>query len=251
MKKLLAALILTAILLSIPGNLGALAGGVVTTYPTFVIKAVDRDTTVTIMTDNLPPNDKFVVTMGAMGTRGVGGIKVDETASGTGDRLTLSYTIPAALHGSYKIAIRMESQTSGYYAYNWFYNSDANLHLITTPEETPAEASTTTTNATPVPVYTGYPTFSIQSVVKGTSVTIKGNNFRPNDTYNVRMNWMWTRGIAGTIVETVTTDADGNLSDVTFEIPDFLMNTGRIAIRLQSPTTGYYAYNWFYNNNAP
>ena len=65
------------------------------------------------------------------------------------------------------------------------------------------------------------------------------------------MNWMWTRGIAGTIVQTVTTDANGKLSDLTYEIPDFLMNTGRIAIRLESPTTGYYAYNWFYNNNAP
>ena len=57
MKKFLAALVLAAILLSIPGNLGALAGGAVTTYPTFVIKAVDQNSTVTIMTDNLPPNE--------------------------------------------------------------------------------------------------------------------------------------------------------------------------------------------------
>lgn len=255
MKKLAIAFILAAILLSIPANIGALAldiaphhplsGAAVVIYPTFVIKAVDADTTVTIMTDNLPPNDSFVVTMGAMGTKGVNGIKVGTTSSGTGGRLTLSYTIPAALHGSYQIAIRMESPTSHYYAYNWFYNSDANLDLITTTEPTP------TPTTTPSPGYSGYPTFSIQSVVKGTSVTIKGNNFRPNDTYLVRMNWMMTRGVAGTIVETVTTDASGNLSDVTYSIPDFLVNSYKIAIRLESPTTGYYAFNWFYNNNAP
>jgi hypothetical protein len=261
MKKLTIALILTAILLSIPANLSALALGVaphlplagaaVTIYPTFVIKAVDADTTVTIMTDNLPPNDTFVVTMGAMGTKGVNGIKVGTTNSGTGGRLTLSYSIPAALHGSYQIAIRMESPTSHFYAFNWFYNSDANLPLITTTEPTPTTTTTTTPTATPAPVYSGYPTFSIQSVVKGSSVTIKGNNFRPNDTYLVRMNWMMTRGVAGTIVETVTTDANGNLSDVTYSIPDFLVNSYQIAIRLESPTTGYYAFNWFYNNNAP
>jgi hypothetical protein len=250
MKKLFAALVLAAVLFSALGNTGVLAGGV-TVYPTFVIKAVDQDTTVTIMTDNLPPNDTFKVTMGAMGTRGVNGIHVGTTPSGTGDRLTLSYTIPAALHGSNLIAIRMESSTSGFYAYNWFYNSDANLGLITTPEPTPTATATVSPTSTPTPGYSGYPTFSIKSVIKGTSVTIKGNNFRPNDTYDVRMNWMWTRGIAGTIVQTVTTDADGNLSDVTFDIPDFLENTNKIAIRLQSPSTGYYAYNWFYNTDSP
>ena len=253
MKKIVSILVLTAFLLSIPGALSVqalgnvpnspLAGGTFV-IPTFVIKAVDRDTSVTIQTDNFPANDSFVVTMGAMGTRGVNGTQVATISSGTGGRLTETFSLPANLQGSYKIAIRLESPTSGYYAYNWFYNYDANLTLLGTPVPTPT--------TTPSPGgYTGYPTFSIQSVVKGTSVTILGNNFPPNDTFDVRMNWMWTRGIAGAIVTTVTTDTDGKLSATTYNIPDFLQNTGRIAIRLHSPSTGYYAYNWFYNNTAP
>jgi hypothetical protein len=62
---------------------------------------------------------------------------------------------------------------------------------------------------------------------------------------------MYTRGIAGTIVETVTTDADGNLSDVKYNIPLLLFISNRIAIRLESPTSGYYAYDWFYNKDTP
>ena len=54
----------------------------------------------------------------------------------------------------------------------------------------------------------------------------------------------------GAIVETVTTNANGKLSNLTYEIPDFLQNASQVAIRLESPHTGYYAYNWFYNNST-
>jgi len=69
--------------------------------------------------------------------------------------------------------------------------------------------------------YSGYPTFAITSVVQGSSVTILGHNFPPNDTFWVRMNWMGTKGVSGTVVETVTTDASGNLSDSIYNIPGF------------------------------
>jgi hypothetical protein len=62
--------------------------------------------------------------MGAMGTKGVGGIKVDtQTTDGTGS-FTATYDIPAALQGSSMIAIRLQSPTTGYFSYNWFYNKD-------------------------------------------------------------------------------------------------------------------------------
>ena len=247
MKRSLTIIVVAIGLLIVMGGAQVLAAPATSnplyTYPTFVIKAVDRDTLVTIMTDNLPPNDTFIVTMGAYGTAGINGIQVGTTASGAGGQLTLTYNIPAQLHGLYRIAIRLYSPTSGYYAYNWFYNTDANLGLTTTPEPSPATPTITT--------YYGYPTISIASVVKGTTVTITPLNFPPNDVFEVRMNWMWTRGIAGAIVETVSTDEHGALSNTTFAIPNFLQNTYRIAIRLQSPTSGYYAYNWFYNNDAP
>lgn len=211
------------------------------TIPTFVIKAVSRNSLVTIQTDNLRHNDTYVVTMGLMGTKGVNGIHVATIQTANDGRVTKTFSIPAALHGLSQISIRLQSPTTGYYAYNWFYNSDANLHLLGTTEPVP----TTSTS------YTCCPYFSITAVDQGTSVKIKGYNFPPNTTFDVRMNWMFTRGVAGAIVETVTTDGSGNLSDTKYLIPDFLQNSYKIAIRLQSNATGYYAYNWFYNNDAP
>jgi len=243
MKHVLRLLIIIA-LLSIPGiTVFAVQTSAPSTvvFPTFVIKAVDHNDLVTIQTDNLLSNDTYNITMGVMGTRGVNGIHVATVTTSTSGRITKTFSIPAALQGHAKIAIRLESPSSGYFAYNWFYNADANLHLIGTPEGSPPTSV----------YYSGYPYFFIVAVDKGTSVTIDEHNFPPNTTFNVRMNWMWTRGIAGAIVEKVTTDASGSLSDTKYLIPDFLQGSYKIAVRLESISTGYYAYNWFYNNDAP
>ena len=250
MKKSLIALALAVVMLSMPLSSAftsisspeamIIASGPAV-IPTFVITAVAQDQWVEIQTDNFPPNDNFIVTMGPMGSKGIGGLVIGTTYSGPGDRFTMRYDIPPALRGSAQIAIRLESPTSGYYAYNWFYNNTVNAPGVTpTPDPAPAPGSG----------YSGYPTFAIASVVEGDKVTISPNNFPPNDTFWVRMNWMGTQGIAGAIVETVTTNANGKLSNTTYDIPDFLDVAYQIAIRLESPYTGYYAYNWFYNNTT-
>jgi hypothetical protein len=205
-------------------------------YPTFNITAVVKDDTVTIQGYNFPANDKFTVTMGAYGTRGVGGYVVETTSSGSGGSFSKTYKIPSKLAGSYRIAIRLESPTTGYYAYNWFYNNSTS----STPSKTPVPTST----------YKGYPTFSISAVTKDKSVTIKGTNFPANDKFTVTMGAYGTAGIGGTLVGTQDSNAGGSLT-ATYTIPASLAGSYRIAIRLQSPTSGYYAYNWFYNNNAP
>jgi hypothetical protein len=158
---------------------------------------------------------------------------VATTNSGDGGSFTATYTIPDKYKGLSRIAIRLESPTSGYYAYNWFYNNTA-------PAASP----------TPGPVYSGIPTFSIVSVVKNTSVTIKTKNFPADDSFKVRMGKYGTLGIGGKVVAT-TDSGDGGSFTVTYSIPSSLKGSGRIAIRLVSPTTGYYAYNWFYNNTTP
>ncbi|MBU1660181.1 MAG: hypothetical protein KKD28_01760 [Chloroflexi bacterium] len=257
--KYVSAIVLAVLLLTIPGGAAVLAldtahpiesdlqspplapaegsapccSGII---PTFVITAVAQDNYVKIMTDNFPPDTTFTVTMGAMGTKGVGGIVVATTYSGTGGRFEATYSIPAALYGSHQIAVRLQSISSLHYAYNWFYNNNANVPGVIPPVV--------------IPGYSGYPTFAITDVVEGVSVTIAGNNFTPNDSFLVRMNWMGTQGVAGTVVETVTTDASGKLSNSTYAIPGFLSTSYKIAIRLESPTTNYYAYNWFYNNST-
>jgi LysM repeat protein len=97
-----------------------------TGYPYFFITSVVKNKSVTIQAYNLPPNDTFRVTMGPMHTQGIGGIQVATVESGKGGSKAFTFSIPAALAGSYQISIRMQSTVSPYYAYNWFYNNTVN-----------------------------------------------------------------------------------------------------------------------------
>jgi hypothetical protein len=206
-------------------------------YPSFSIVSVAQDKSVTVKTYNLPANDQFNVTMGPMGTRGVNGIKVDVVDSGSGGSKTYTFDIPASLAGSYQISIRMQSPTSGYYAFNWFYNNASGSGTQPPP------------STTPPPGYTGIPTFSIVSVEKDKSVTVKTQNLTPNDSFNVTMGPMGTQGVGGTVVDVVDSGSGGTKT-YTFDIPSSLYGAYKISIRMQSPTSGYYAYNWFYNNTT-
>lgn len=225
--------------------LGSLAGVFTQTsayassnIPTFSISSVIKDQSVTIKTFNFPANDTFRVLMGKMGTKGVNGIQVATTNSGSGGTFTQTYNIPASLQGQYQIAIRLESTTgSSYYAYNWFYN---NSTAVASPTPGPS----------PTPGYAGYPTFSIVSVARDQSVTIKTKNLPANDTFDVLLGRMGTKGINGIKVATTNSGAGGAL-ELTYAIPAALKGLYQIAIRLQSNTgSGYYAYNWFYNNTT-
>lgn len=93
--------------------------------PTFSIKAVDRDKTVTIAGNNFPANETFKVTMGVMGKKGVGGYAVGNYNSGAGGEFTETFKIPAEMAGSSRIAIRLETESGIFYAYNWFWNNTA------------------------------------------------------------------------------------------------------------------------------
>jgi hypothetical protein len=198
--------------------------------PTFSIVSVVKDSTVTIQTANFPAGDTFNVRMGSMGTQGINGTYVGTISSGSGGTFQATFNVPTNLVGSYQIAIRLESPSSGYYSYNWFYNN--------------------TGSAPPSPQPVIIPTFSITAVVKDTNVTILTANFPASDTFNVTMGAYGTQGIAGISVGTVNSGAGGSFT-ATFTIPAALIGSYKIAIRLQSPISGYYSYNWFYNNNAP
>ena len=202
--------------------------------PTFSITGVEKDDTVTIRTNNFPANYDFKVLMGKMGTKGIGGIHVETISSGTGGAFDKTFNIPAALKGDYRIAIRLESTTGGFYAFNWFYNN------------------TTTASTTP-PVYSGYtgiPTFSITGVEKGDTVTIRTNNFPANYDFKVLMGKMGTKGIGGIHVATISSGAGGVFNE-TFNIPAALKGDSMIAIRLESTSGGFFAFNWFFNNTYP
>lgn len=102
-----------------------------------------------------------------------------------------------------------------------------------------------------VSAYTGVPTFSIITVVKDTSVTIRTYNFPAGEIFTVRMGAFGTLGIGGTVVGTTNSGAGGSFEE-TYTIPAGLVGTSMIAIRLDSPNA-YNSYNWFYNSagNVP
>jgi hypothetical protein len=201
--------------------------------PTFDIASVQVDQTVTIRTFNFPANDTFNVVMNVIGTRGVGGYQVATVNSGAGGTFTATYNIPTQLQGQRQIAIRLESPSSAYFAYNWFWNNTSSGVPVTGPTLPPGVI----------------PTFSITDVVTDGTVTIKTANFPANDTFDVLMNTMGTRGVGGTKVDTINTGTGGVLS-MTFNIPAGLKGQNQIAIRLQSPTSGFFAYNWFWNSTT-
>jgi len=222
------------------GSSGGSSGGTTTPgysgYPTFSITAVVKDDSVTIKTSNLPANRTFTVLMGKIGTRAVGGVEVGKLESGKGGAVEATFKVPASLKGLAQIAIRMDS--SPYFAYNWFYNSS-----------TGSSGGTGTPTPTPAPGYSGYPTFSIIAVDRDQSVTIRTKNLPPNVTFTVRMGKYGTAGVGGTQV-TTTDSGSGGTMDITYLIPAGLKGLDRIAIRMES-SAGYYAYNWFWNNDAP
>jgi len=231
MKKILPLMLIGVLLVTLVSPLAVKAVMAYSGIPTFSIVSVDPNKSVTIKTQNFPANDSFTVTMGSFGTLGIGGVVVGKTSSGSGGAFTVTYSIPASLSGSSKIAIRLQSPTTGYFAYNWFYNAS------------------TSVDKTPVPGYSGFPTFKIASVVVDDEVTINAYNFPPNDTFKVLMGAYGTKGVGGVEVASTKTDGGGSFT-ATYSIPASLAGSSRIAIRLQSPTTGYFAYNWFYNNST-
>lgn len=90
------------------------------------------------------------------------------------------------------------------------------------------------------------PAFTVLAVTRGKEVTIKTSQFPAHQTFEVRMGKYGTLGVNGILVETVKTGKGGSLI-YTFKIPKALKDANRIAIRLESPVSGYYSYNWFYN----
>ena len=76
--------------------------------------------------------------------------------------------------------------------------------------------------------YSGHPTISIVSVDRDNSVTIRARNLPPDDDFRVRMNWMGTRGIGGTIVDEFGT-GNGGTQTFTFDIPSKFHGERQIA----------------------
>ena len=212
-----------ALLALFVGVLGRAAAQDDEVIPTFTIENVVVDGSVTILAQNFPAWQEFVVTMGPSGSLGIGGTPVAITNSGLLGAFSATYPIPAELIGARQIAIRLESP-QGYFSYNWFWNN------LVEPAPTPI------------------PTISIESVVVDETVTIRTHNFPAGRTFLLLMGHMGTLGINGTPVGTFDSGLGGTMT-ATFPIPVNLKGLERIAIRAEA--TPFYAYNWFDNPVAP
>jgi hypothetical protein len=210
-------------------------GTTLTYVPTFNITDVVVDSKVTITTYNFPANDNFDVLMNTYGTLGIGGTLVTTVNSGSGGSLSFTFDIPSGLQGLSRIAIRLESPSSGYFSYNWFSNN----------------TSSGTTYGTGGPYTTEViPTFSISSVSQDNTVTIQTTSLTANVNYDVYMNTYGTAGVGGTKVDTVNSGS-GGVQTFTFTIPSGLQGLNKIAIRMVSTSTGFFGYNWFWNSTYP
>lgn len=210
--------------------------------PYFVIAGAARDISVSITTQNFPLNHRFNALMGPMGTRGVNGVLVDTVTTGSSPSQTFTFNIPAALRGQPQIALRLESAngTSGYFAYNWFINGTyGNTGGLYPPP--------------PVSVPPGtrvLPTLSITGVTRDTNVSIYIHSLPPNKNFEVRLGPLGTRGIGGALSTTFYSGSGGSLP-LTVAIPAAVRGLPEIAIRIQTVDgSGYYAYNWFFNNST-
>ena len=217
-------IVLPLVLLALfAGMLGRAAAQDDEVIPTFTIENVVVDGSVTILAQNFPAWQEFVVTMGPSGSLGIGGTPVAITNSGLLGAFSATYPIPPELIGARQIAIRLESP-QGYFSYNWFWNN------LAEPAPTPI------------------PTISIESVVVDESVTIRTHNFPANRTFVALLGHMGTLGINGTPVGAFNSGLGGSMI-LTFPIPVNLKGLERIAVRTEA--TPFYAYNWFDNPVAP
>lgn len=213
--------------------------------PTTTVLKVVKNESVTLKTFNFPKNTDYVVRVGEYGTKGVNGVQVATLKTSDSSSFEVTYNIPASLKDRERLSIRIESTSGYYYAYDWFYNETTSSPYHGAEYGTGGPVVTSTPGSSSS--YSGIPTFNIVSVNKNESVKIKTNNFPKNTDFTVRMGAFGTAGVGGTVVAKINS-GDGGSFEATYDIPDSLKDSGKIAIRLES-SSGYYAYNWFTNSN--
>jgi hypothetical protein len=241
MKKTI--IILLVMLLTMSTFQSALAAPAKSRDPYIEISKVDRNHTVTVKGYNFPDDEKFIVTMNYYGTEGIAGIVVDEFNSKDGGKIKATFDIPVTFKNLDRIAIRMETNSSDYVVYNWFWNFDYPVWNDKDDDDNDNDGDVG------LPRWGRVPTFTITSVDRNDSVTIKGYNFTRRDTYTVYMNYYGTLGKWGIEVDTQWVGKDGRFT-ATYKIPWELRGLERIAIRLESENTSYYSYNWFWNHTT-
>jgi LysM repeat protein len=216
-----------------------------TYYPTnnqwsYVVTSVERDISVTIKTANMPDNVLFEVSIGRKQSGSMNWMKVADLDSDRGGSFKAAFDIPDEFAGASTLSIKL-------------VQAKKNKSLV----RSFSNASYTSGTGGPYYPYYNYgnyyygtiPTIWIQSVVRDSTVTIRTANFPSGMDFQVLMGPMGSAGIGGYYVTTFNSGAGGAMT-LTFNIPPQLYGSHRIAIRTQNQWSGFYSYNWFYNNTT-
>ncbi len=220
-------------------------------HPSFTITSVQMDKSITVQGVGFPKDTEYDVLMGVFGSMGMGGVKSATQKTGAKGEFKATYTIPEEFAGAYMISVRMESTASIYYAYNYFYNSTYTPAEETTAVATSAAATPATVTATEeATTYSGYPYFSITKVVKNTTVSIMAENLPEGEVFDVMMSNYLDDSFEPIKAGTLDASKGGSMES-SFTIPEALKDVHQIAVRLTGTKTGYFAYNFFYNETFP
>jgi len=157
-----------------------ISGGIYTGTPSFTITEVIPGESVTISAINFPANVVFNVTMGSYNPCGFGQL-VESFNSEAGGSFERTIAIPVNLKSVTPISIRLDS-VEGFYAFNWFGN-------VAPAAVEGAEGSPAVVEPAAQCNFSVFPSFTIQSVVKGESVTIDTLNFPANSSFTVKMGY--------------------------------------------------------------
>jgi LysM repeat protein len=198
----------------------------------FSVVKVEKDTSVRIRTSNFPSNVLFEVSIGRLSGNKYEWIKVADLDSDKGGAFGKTFDIPAQFAGSSQLLLKVTQSKKNVSVKRWFSNTKYGTGGIYTP-----------------PGFSGIPTIWIASVVRNSTVTIQTRNFPAGLKFDVLMGPMGTKGVNGYYVGTIDSGAGGSFT-ATFNIPVELLNHRRIAIRTQNLGSGFFSYNWFYNNTA-
>jgi hypothetical protein len=93
--------------------------------PILRILNVSPATSIALRAGNLPFDEEFEVTMGGMGTEGIGGIKVGSFNSGTNGSMDLLFKIPTQLQKNEQIAVRVQSTDKGNFDFDNAFTVEA------------------------------------------------------------------------------------------------------------------------------
>lgn len=216
-------------------------------HPSFTITSVDMDKSITVQGVGFPKDTEYDILMGVYGTMGMGGVKTASQKTGSKGEFKATYTIPEDFKGAYMISVRMESSASIYYAYNYFYNST----YLPAEETSAASVTTTAVEATMATnSYSGYPFFTITKVKKNGTVTIMAENLPEGEVFEVMLSNYQDGSFEPVKAGTLDSSKGGSM-ETSFSIPDELKDVRQIAVRLTGTKTGYFAYNYFFNNDYP